>query len=55
MIFKSLPFYFLLLLLPIIIHAQGTVTDSGKTPGQFVVTKNDGTEYIGEILSDDGR
>lgn len=29
--------------------------DSPKTAVRHVITKNDGTEYIGEILSDDGR
>jgi hypothetical protein len=34
---------------------QNTETDTTKSEQLFVITKNDGTEYIGKILSDDGR
>lgn len=44
-----------LLLFGITMTAQVTPTDSSETSDTFVVTKNDGTEYIGTIISDDGR
>lgn len=34
---------------------QTTETDTLKSEQLYVVTKNDGTEYIGKILNDDGR
>lgn len=34
---------------------QITETDTSKSEQLYVITKNDGTEYIGKILSDDGR
>ena len=42
----------LILLLPMGANAQ---TDTTKAKKLSLITKNDGTEYIGEILSDDGR
>ena len=38
-----------------IINAQTNPSDSIKTSIQSVITKHDGTEYIGTIISDDGR
>ena len=35
--------------------AQDQPTDSTKAAKLFVITKTDGTEYIGKIISDDGR
>ena len=43
------------LFLNVICCAQQGVPEPSKGVEQFVITKNDGTEYIGEILSDDGR
>lgn len=45
----------LLLLLSVYSKAQTKESDSIKISGQSVITKHDGTEYIGTILSDDGR
>ncbi len=36
-------------------YGQITESDTNQSAQLFVVTKNDGTEYIGKILSDDGR
>ncbi|MBK6527824.1 MAG: hypothetical protein IPG07_21115 [Crocinitomicaceae bacterium] len=36
-------------------YGQITESDTSKSEQLYVVTKNDGTEYIGKILSDDGR
>ena len=36
-----------------IINAQTNPSDSIKTSIQSVITKHDGTEYIGTIISDD--
>lgn len=35
--------------------SQSVDQDTTKSEQLFVITKNDGTEYIGKILSDDGR
>jgi hypothetical protein len=43
------------LFLTVFCYAQQGVPEPSKGVEQFVITKNDGTEYIGEILSDDGR
>lgn len=37
------------------VFAQEKAIDTSGTKVQYVLTKLDGTEYIGEILSDDGR
>lgn len=37
------------------LHAQVITQDSTKSAQQYIVVKNNGNEYIGEILSDDGR
>lgn len=34
---------------------QNTESDTSQSSQLYVVTKNDGTEYVGKILSDDGR
>jgi hypothetical protein len=52
---KSFLLFFPFLLFSCSITAQTTPKDSLKTATQFVITKNDGTEYIGLIISDDGR
>lgn len=36
-------------------YGQVLESDTSKSEQLYVVTKNDGTEYIGKILSDDGR
>jgi hypothetical protein len=53
---KRIPLFLLLLfsVLPFAAFAQDTPTDTAKKQIS-VITKNDGTEYIGVILSDDGR
>jgi hypothetical protein len=45
----------LILLYGTTLNAQSTPSDTLKTSVQSVITKHDGTEYIGTILSDDGR
>lgn len=54
---KSLKSLILVLLLLICgaTNAQSNLSDSLKTPIQSVITKHDGTEYIGTVISDDGR
>jgi hypothetical protein len=44
----------LILIITICVKAQVNQADSSKTQ-QVVLTKKDGTEYIGAIISDDGR
>lgn len=36
-------------------YSQETPSDTSATAQLYLITKNDGTEYIGKILSDDGR
>ncbi len=52
---KSILLFFSLLFFSCSITAQTTPKDSLKSSSQFVIIKNDGTEYIGVIISDDGR
>ena len=37
------------------ISSQSLISDTNIIENLFLVTKNDGGEYIGEIISDDGR
>ena len=53
--FSKSIFYLLSVFFVISTKAQINVSDSTKFEKQFVITKNDGSEYIGEILNDDGR
>lgn len=48
-------FFLLFIAVPATLTAQDQPTDTAKADQLFVVTKLDGTEYIGKILSDDGR
>ncbi len=41
--------------IPNLIFAQVATTPSSDSAQLFLIVKNDGTEYIGKILSDDGR
>lgn len=52
---KALILFILLLNFVQFSFSQTETTDSLKSEQLFVVTKFDGTEYIGKILSDDGR
>ncbi len=52
---KNLLLTFLTLCFISVGWGQTTPTDTTKSEQLFVITKTDGTEYIGKILSDDGR
>lgn len=45
----------LTLILSAPLFSQTVEDDTTSSSALFVITKNDGTEYIGKILSDDGR
>lgn len=51
----KLIYTFLFIAFSTALFAQESATDSVKKADEYVVIKNDGTEYIGEILKDDGR
>lgn len=53
--FAILILHLLFILLVFSTKAQINIADSSIKVKQFVITKNDGIEYIGNILSDDGR
>lgn len=52
---RPMLFIISLILLTSNLKAQVSVPDSSKSQDQYVITKIDGTEYIGTIINDDGR
>jgi hypothetical protein len=52
---KTINSLILLLMFAALMKAQTSPADTLKTPIQSVITKHDGTEYIGTVISDDGR